>query len=73
MLFTLAPKDVCTVDAVVDGLAPGRHAVRIHTSGNLSGGVGTAGPVYNPDGASGDDAPVYGDLGGVNSVCWGGV
>lgn len=42
----------CSIEAVIDGLAPGAHGWSVHEFGDLTQGPMTTGPVYNIDPAS---------------------
>lgn len=39
----------CSIEAVIDGLAPGAHGWSVHEFGDLTQGPITTGPVYNID------------------------
>lgn len=42
----------CSIEAVIDGLAPGAHGWSVHEFGDLTQGPMSTGPVYNIDPAS---------------------
>ena len=46
-----APGGKTRIVAEITGLSPGRHAFRIHESGDVSGGCAGAGAIYNPKAA----------------------
>eukprot|EP00899_Mesostigma_viride_P012564 jgi/Mesvir1/21308/Mv15930-RA.1 len=70
--FTQLAHDLAQVEATLDGLAPGRHALAIHTYGDLSNvGGGSTGGRFNPHGARhggpGHPERCVGDLGNVEA------
>ena len=57
------------IDGTVEGLTPGEHGIHIHTFGDFSQGLTSAGGIFNPfgknHGAPDDEERQVGDLGNV--------
>jgi Cu-Zn family superoxide dismutase len=57
------------IDGTIEGLTPGSHAISVHTFGDFSQGLTSAGGIFNPfgknHGAPDDEERMAGDLGNV--------
>mmetsp|Transcript_39562 Transcript_39562/g.79900 ORF Transcript_39562/g.79900 Transcript_39562/m.79900 type:complete len:154 (+) Transcript_39562:21-482(+) len=57
------------IDGTIEGLTPGSHGIHIHTFGDFSQGLFSAGGIFNPfgknHGAPDDEERMAGDLGNV--------
>eukprot|EP01038_Epipyxis_sp_PR26KG_P015821 gene15821-21430_t len=60
-----------SIDGVIKGLAPGKHAFHIHVYGDFSEGFVTAGGIFNPfgrnHGSPDDEERMVGDLGNIEA------